>query len=117
MTKLITKPTIIKAAGNKPKLIQEFVGRVNSNDTEISIAKMKSPHGWQEPAQTPAFNEYTFVIKGQVIVECNGQTFQVKENEVFVAHKGDKVRYSTPHGAEYLAICLPAFSAETVNRE
>ena len=117
MPKLITKPTIIKAAGNKPKLIQEFIGRINSNNSDISIARMTSPEGWQEPAQTPEFDEYTFVINGQLNVECQGQIFQVSENEVFVANKGEKVRYSTPKGAVYLAICLPAFSADIVNRE
>ena len=75
MPKLITKPTIIKAAGNKPKLIQEFIGRINSNNSDISIARMTSPEGWQEPAQTPEFDEYTFVINGQLNVECQGQIF------------------------------------------
>ena len=117
MSKLITKPTVIEAAGNKPKRIEEFVGRINSNDSAISIARMKSPPGWEEPAQTPEFAEYTFVIKGFVNVEQQGKIFTVKENEIFVAEKGEKVQYSTPQGAEYIAVCLPAFSPDTVHRE
>ena len=117
MSKLINKPTVIEAAGNKPKRIEEFVGRINSNDSAISIARMKSPPGWEEPAQTPEFAEYTFVIKGFVNVEQQGKVFTVKENEIFVAEKGEKVQYSTPQGAEYIAICLPAFSPDTVHRE
>jgi mannose-6-phosphate isomerase-like protein (cupin superfamily) len=117
MPKLITRPTIIKAAGNKAKLIQEFIGRVNSATTEISIARMKSPPGWLEPSQTPRFNEYTFVLKGQMQVENNGKVYHINKNEVFIAYSGEKVRYSTPKGAEYIAVCLPAFSSETVNRE
>jgi len=117
MTKLITKPSIIKAAGNKPKLIQEFIGRVNSDNSDISIAKMTSPEGWVEPAQTPEFDEYIYVIKGQVSVEHKGETFTVNENEVFVSVAGEKVRYSTPKEAEYIAICLPAFSPGIVNRD
>ena len=117
MPKLIKKPTVVEAAGNKPKRIEEFVGRVNSGDPAISIARMKSPPGWQEPAQTPEFSEYTFVIKGFVNVEHQGKVYTVKENEIFVAEKGEKVQYSTPQGAEYIAVCLPAFSPQTVHRE
>jgi ethanolamine utilization protein EutQ (cupin superfamily) len=117
MPKHIKKPTVIEAAGNKPKRIEEFIGRVNSGDSAVSIARMKSPPGWQEPSQTPEFVEYTFVIKGFVNVEHEGKLFTVKENEVFVAEKGEEIKYSTPQGAEYIAVCLPAFSPDTVHRE
>ena len=117
MPSLIKQPTVIKAAGNKSKLIQEFIGKVNSKNSEISIAKMSSPGGWLEPAQTPEFDEYTFVLKGQVQIEHKDHLYLVNENEVFVSEAGEKVQYSTPEGAEYIAICLPAFSPDMVNRE
>jgi len=117
MVKLINKPTLIEAAGNKPKRIEEFIGRVNSADSAISIARMKSPPGWQEPAQTPEFTEYTFVIKGYVNIAHQGKIITVRENEIFVAEKGETIQYSTPQGAEYIAVCLPAFSPYTVHRE
>jgi len=114
----IKKPTVIESAGNKPKRIEEFIGLVNSETSNLSIARMKSPPGWIEPAQIPAFDEYTFVLKGTVVVILQDQeTFTINENEIFMAEKGEKVQYSTPHGAEYIAICLPAFSPLTVNRE
>jgi len=115
----IEKPTIVKSEGNKPKLIREFVGRVNTGAEALSIARMSSPAGWEEPAQTPEFDEYTLVLKGIVQVKSLGRTFMIKENEMFVAKKGITVQYSTPfpEGAEYLAVCLPAFSADTVHRE
>ncbi len=114
----IKSPTLIKSAGNKPKLINEFIGRVNSNSGDISIARMKSPSGWEEPAQTPEFDEYTFVLKGKVQVQTQGKIYHIKENEMFVAQKGVQVQYATPteEGAEYIAICLPAFSPDTVHR-
>jgi len=114
----IKSPIVVKSAGNKIKLIEEFVGRVNSNTSEISIARMKSPSGWEEPAQTPEFDEYTFVIKGAVHVITKDKKYIVRENELFVANKGEIVQYSTPghQGAEYIAVCLPAFSPETVKR-
>jgi len=115
----IRKATLIKSAGNKPKLINEFIGMVNTHSSDISIARMKSPPGWKEPAQIPEFDEYTFVLKGEVEVSTKNKTFSVKENEIFHAKKGVRVQYSTPFkdGAEYLAICLPAFSPDTVHRE
>lgn len=117
MPEHIKEPTIIKAAGNKPKTIQEFIGRVNSGNSNISIAKMKSPAGWVEPSQAPEFDEYTFVIKGRVKVKFENKNYSINENEVFIAYKGEKVQYSTPEGAEYIAICIPAFSPENVHRE
>lgn len=113
----IKKPTVIKAAGNKPKLIEEYVGRINTNNSYISIARMQSPSGWVEPVQTPEFDEITFVLKGQLCVIHEDNTFAVNENEIFIAKKGEKVQYKTPNGAEYIAICLPAFSPEIVHRE
>jgi quercetin dioxygenase-like cupin family protein len=119
MTPHIKTPTLIKSAGNKPKLIKEFIGLATTGTADISIARMKSPPGWEEPAQTPEFDEYTYVLKGSVCVNTLGKTFSVRENEVFIAKKGIQVQYSTPtaDGAEYIAVCLPAFSADTVNRE
>jgi len=116
---LIEKPTVITSAGNMPKKIEEFVGRVNSATDGISIAHMTSPGGWQEPGQTPAFDEYTLVLKGELRVETVGQTFTVTAGQAILANQGEWVRYSTPHpdGADYIAICLPAFSPDTVNRD
>lgn len=113
----IKKPTIIESAGNKPKRIEEFIGRVNSKTDQLSIARMKSPAGWVEPAQIPEFDEYTFVLKGAVHVVLDDKSFTVRKNEIFIAPRGKKVRYSTPQGAEYIAVCLPAFSPDTVHRE
>jgi ethanolamine utilization protein EutQ len=103
MPTLILQPTRIQSAGNKPKLIDEYIGRVNSQTTAASVAHMRSPSGWLEPGQTPAFDEFTDVPAGQAII----------------AHAGEWIRYSTPHedGAEYIAVCLPAFSMETVHRD
>jgi ethanolamine utilization protein EutQ (cupin superfamily) len=115
----IKSPTVVKSAGNKVKLIEEFVGLVNSNNSDISIARMKSPAGWQEPEQTPEFDEYTFVLKGTVHVKTSKENVIIKANEVFIAYKGETIQYSTPDpdGAEYVAVCLPAFSPKTVNRK
>jgi mannose-6-phosphate isomerase-like protein (cupin superfamily) len=118
-------PTIIKSCskiecvGNIPKLIQEFIGRVNSKTDDISIAKMTSPSGWTEPGQTPEFDEYTFVLNGTLKVETKEGSYDIHQNEVIIAHKDEWVRYSTPYseGAEYIAVCLPAFSPDTVNRD
>jgi len=119
MTPHIKTPTIIQSAGNKPKLIREFIGLATTGTPELSIARMSSPPGWEEPAQTPEFDEYTFVLKGTVQVKTLGQTYLVEENQIFVATKGIAVQYSTPspQGAEYIAVCLPAFSPDTVHRE
>ena len=119
MPTLITKPTVIQAAGNKPKIIQEFVGRVNSSTNDVSVARMKSPGGWIEPGQTPAFDEYTVVLKGMLRVELRSGTLDVREGQAVMTSKGEWVRYSTPEpeGAEYIAICLPAFSPDSVHRD
>jgi len=119
MAELIETPSIVKAAGNKPKEIREYIGRVNSSTEEISIACMKSPGGWQEPAQTPDFNEYTLVLKGILRVETKENTLEVKAGQAVLVRKGEWVHYSTPYksGAEYIAVCLPAFSPDIVNRD
>ncbi len=119
MPTLIDSPTTIEAAGNKPKIIQEYVGRVNSDTAEVSVAHMRSPSGWVEPAQTPQFDEYTLVLKGALRVEFEGGEMEVEAGQAVVVKRGEWVRYSTPgaEGAEYVAVCLPAFSPDTVNRE
>jgi mannose-6-phosphate isomerase-like protein (cupin superfamily) len=119
MPELISSPKIIEAAGNKQKIIREFVGRVNSSTEQVSIAKMTSPSGWKEPGQTPEFDEYTLVIKGMLRVETKSQTFEVSEGQAIITYAGEWIRYSTPNpeGAEYIAVCLPAFSPETVHRD
>lgn len=118
MPRHITNPSIIKAAGNKPKLIEEFIGHVNSENSEISVARMQSPAGWIEPGQTPEFDEYTLVLSGSLSVESGDEEFVVHENEAFIAEKGKTYQYSTPNqGATYIAICLPAFHPDLVHRE
>lgn len=119
MATFITKPTVIEAAGNKPKLIEEFFGRVNSRTGAVSIARMRSPGGWVEPGQTPEFDEYTVVLRGELQVETKSGTLVVKAGQAVLTPKGEWVRYSTPHadGAEYIAVCLPAFSPATVHRD
>jgi len=119
MHKLIERPTIIEAAGNKPKEIAEYVGRVNSSTREVSIARMKSPPGWVEPGQTPEFDEYTVVLRGSLRVATRGGVVDVHAGQAVIAHAGEWVQYSTPgpDGAEYIAVCLPAFSMETVHRD
>jgi len=119
MPRIIKAPTIIEAAGNKPKIIREFFGLVNSSTEKISIAKMTSPAGWEEPGQTPEFDEYTLVLKGMLRVETRENTFDVKEGQAIITYAGEWIRYSTPNpeGAEYVAVCLPAFSPETVHRD
>ena len=115
----ITKPTVIEAAGNKPKLIEEFVGRVNSGTADASIARMRSPGGWVEPGQTPEFDEFTLVLKGLLRVEHREGTLDVRAGQAVIAHRGEWVRYSTPgpEGTEYISVCLPAFSPQTVHRD
>ncbi|MGD8306142.1 MAG: cupin [Ignavibacteria bacterium] len=119
MPTIIKSPARIEAAGNKPKIIEEFIGRVNSDTADISVAKMKSPEGWIEPGQTPEFDEYTIVLKGSIKVETKTESYEIKEGQAIIAHKGEWVRYSSPSpgGAEYIAICSPAFSPDTVNRD
>ncbi len=114
----IEKPTRIEAAGHPPKLIEEFFGRVNSGTAAVSIARMKSPAAWSEPGQTPDFDEYTVVLQGQLQVETRERTYQVGPAQAILIPRGQWVRYSTPgDGAEYIAVCLPAFSPTTVHRE
>ena len=115
----VTSPTRIAAAGNKPKLIDELIGRVNTRSAEVSIAHMRSPAGWVEPGQTPDFDEYTVVLAGSLRVTHRDGSFDVRAGEAVLARRGEWIRYSTPDpaGAEYLAICLPAFSPETVHRD
>ncbi|HKQ32461.1 MAG TPA: cupin domain-containing protein [Thermodesulfobacteriota bacterium] len=119
MPKLIERPTIIEAAGNKPKQIEEFAGRVNSGHTDVSVARMTSPEGWKEPGQRPEFQEMTVVLEGTLVVEHEGGAIEVKAGQAVVANPGEWVRYSTPHpgGASYIAVCIPAFSPGTVNRD
>ncbi len=119
MPTLINNPAIIQAAGNKPKIIEEFFGRVNSNTSEISIAKMTSPQGWIEPGQRPEFDEYTIVLKGTLQVKTETETIIVKAGNAILTKKGEWIQYSTPNegGAEYVAVCLPAFSPDIVNRD
>jgi quercetin dioxygenase-like cupin family protein len=117
MPKLIAAPTRIAAAGNKPKQIEEFVGRVNSGDHAVSIARMKSPAGWVEPGQRPDFQEISIVLTGVLHVEHENGAFDVAAGQAVVCNPGEWVRYSTPDGAEYIAVCLPAFSPETVRRD
>lgn len=115
----ITSPALIKAAGNKPKIIEEFIGRVNSQTNEISIARMKSPGGWIEPGQTPEFDEYTIVLRGELHIKTENDDIILKEGEAVITKKGEWIQYSTPtpDGAEYIAVCLPAFSPEIVKRD
>ncbi len=119
MPTLIPVPTRVEAAGNKPKLIEEYIGRVNSGTHAVSIAHMHSPEGWQEPGQRPEFDEFTLMLRGKLRVEHEGGTIDVTAGQAIIAHRGEWVRYSSPDagGAEYVAICLPAFSPATVHRD
>jgi mannose-6-phosphate isomerase-like protein (cupin superfamily) len=119
MPRLIASPAIVMAAGNKPKRIEEFVGRVNSGHSAVSVARMTSPGGWQEPGQRPAFEEVTVVLRGRLRVESEDGVLDVGEGQAVVTQPGEWVRYSTPDsaGAEYVAVCLPAFSPDTVHRD
>ncbi len=119
MPRLIPHPTVIPAAGNKPKVIREYVGRVNTDTQALSLAHMQSPAGWTEPGQRPEFDEYTLVLKGSLTVEFEGGSLKVGAGQAVIAAKGEWVRYSSPdpEGAEYIALCLPAFSPQTVHRD
>jgi mannose-6-phosphate isomerase-like protein (cupin superfamily) len=119
MPRLIEKPSIITAAGNKPKIIEEFVGRVTTQTSAVSIARMKSPSGWIEPGQTPKFDEFTVVLKGLLRVTTKSSQIDVTEGQAVIVNAGEWVQYSTPgkDGAEYIAVCLPAFSPESVQRD
>ena len=119
MPRLISQPAVVEAAGTKPKLIQEFAGRVNSGHAGVSVARMTSPPGWQEPGQRPEFEEITVVLRGMLRVDHAGGTLDVRAGQAVVTEPGEWVRYSTPEseGAEYIAVCLPAFSPATVHRD
>ena len=119
MPNLVATPTRIAAAGNKPKLIDEYIGRVNSSTSALSVAHMRSPGGWLEPGQTPDFDEFTIVLKGMLRVTHKNGSLDVHAGQAIITHKGEWVQYSTPleEGAEYIAVCLPAFSPETVHRD
>jgi ethanolamine utilization protein EutQ len=119
MPRLIESPTRIEATGTKPKLIDEYIGRVNSQTPSVSIAHMRSPSGWSEPKQAPEFHEYTVVLRGTLRVEHDAGTIDVQAGQAIICDPGEAVRYSSPEpdGAEYIAVCLPAFSPATVRRE
>jgi ethanolamine utilization protein EutQ (cupin superfamily) len=119
MAYCIETPSVVEAAGTKPKRIEELLGRVNTKQPDISIARMQSPAGWKEPGQTPKFNEYSVVLTGTLRAEHAGGVIDARAGQVIVAPAGEWVRYSTPaaSGAEYIAICIPAFSPDTVNRD
>jgi mannose-6-phosphate isomerase-like protein (cupin superfamily) len=119
MPTLISNATTVKAAGNKPKSIEEFIGRINSGTADVSIARMRSPGGWTEPGQTPEFDEYTLVLRGMVRVKTRNEVIDVHEGQAVITSRGEWVQYSSPkaEGAEYIAVCIPAFSLETVNRD
>jgi mannose-6-phosphate isomerase-like protein (cupin superfamily) len=119
MPTLIATPTRITAAGNKPKLIDEYIGKVNAGESRLSIAHMRSPSGWVEPGQTPDFEEFTIVLKGMLRVTHRAGVLDVKSGQAVITHPGEWVQYSTPEpdGAEYIAVCLPAFSPQTVHRD
>ena len=119
MPTLISKPSIVEAVGTKPKKIEEYAGRVNSGHQGVSVARMTSPEGWEEPGQKPEFDEYTYVLSGRLNVETEAETFTIESGQAVHVNKGEWVRYSTPFpaGAEYIAVCLPAFSLDLVYRD
>jgi len=119
MIKKISEPSIIKAAGSKPKRIEEFIGRMNSGTKDLSLARMRSPSGWEEPGQRPEFDEYTLVLTGVLRVESREGTMEISAGQAVLVQAGTWVRYSTPSedGAEYISVCLPAFSPDTVHRD
>ena len=119
MAKFIDQPMVIEAVGSKPKIIEEYIGSVNSDTEEISVARMRSPAGWIEPGQTPEFSEYTIVLKGLLQVTTENRVYEVKAGQAIIVTAGEWVQYSTPseEGAEYIAMCLPAFTADKVHRD
>lgn len=117
MAQLIAAPTRIEAAGTPPKTIEEFIGRVNSNTGGVSIARMTSPAGWEEPGQTPDFDEYSLVLAGVLRVTTKAGVLDVKAGQAVITPKGEWVKYATPEGAQYVAVCAPAFSPDSVNRD
>lgn len=117
MPEFIKSATQIKAAGDREKIIKEYIGSVNTETTNISIAHMESPPGWKEMGQTPEFDEYTVVLKGTLFVETHEETFEVNAGQAIIIRKGEWLRYNTPGGAEYISVCLPAFTEDTVHRD
>ncbi|MEQ9460347.1 MAG: hypothetical protein RIG82_05300 [Phycisphaeraceae bacterium] len=119
MPRLIDQPSRVTAVGSQPKIIDEYVGRVNTGSDALSVAQMKSPEGWSEPGQTPEFAEYTLVLRGMLRVETRTGEYRVAAGQAIITEPGEWVRYSTPEpgGADYIAVCLPAFSPETVHRD
>jgi mannose-6-phosphate isomerase-like protein (cupin superfamily) len=117
MPRLIEKPALIEAAGDQPKLIQEYAGRVNTRESRFSLAIMQSPPGWKEPGQRPEFDECSVVLEGTLVVEHEAGELHVKAGQAVLARAGEWVRYGTPQGARYVALCLPAFSPDTVHRD
>ena len=119
MARKIESPTIVEAAGNKPKIIEEYIGNINSQTSAISVARMKSPGGWVEPGQTPEFDEYTVVLNGTLQVTTNSGSLQIEAGQAVITAAGEWVQYSTPTeaGAEYIAVCLPGFTPDTVHRD
>ena len=119
MPTIIKSPVIIKAAGNKPKTIEEYVGRVNTKTETLSIARMNSPAGWTEPGQIPEFDEYTIILSGRLTIKTREETIELHAGEAIITHRGEWIQYSTPtpEGAEYIAVCIPAFSPHTVHRD
>jgi mannose-6-phosphate isomerase-like protein (cupin superfamily) len=119
MATFVKSPSTIQAVGNEPKIIEEFIGRVNTRTTSASVARMQSPAGWEEPGQRPEFDEFTVVLKGMLRVKTQTEVLDVRAGQAVIAHRGEWVQYSSPEqgGAEYVAICLPAFSPDTVHRD
>ena len=119
MATLIKSPSVIEAAGNKPKIIEEYIGRVNSKTTSTSVARMQSPGGWTEPGQRPEFDEFTVVLKGMLRVKTETEILDVRAGQAVIVNRGEWIQYSSPEdgGAEYIAVCLPAFSPDTVHRD
>ena len=119
MPTVIMKPSIIRAAGNKPKVIEEYIGHINSKNENVSVARMRSPSGWVEPGQTPEFEEYTVVLRGTLRITTREGVIEVHAGQALITHAGEWVQYSTPgpEGAEYIAVCMPAFSPATVHRD
>jgi len=117
VARFIERPTRVEAVGTKPKIIEEFVGRVNSGTAAVSVARMRSPAGWEEPGQTPEFDEFTLVLEGTLRVETRDGTIEVRAGQAVWTEAGEWVRYSTPEGAAYVAVCVPAFTPTTVHRD
>ena len=115
--RLVQTPTVVEAAGTPPKRIEEMIGAVNTQTRDVSVAVMTSPAGWQEPGQTPEFDEYTLVLDGEVVVSARDGDLTVHAGECVIAPKGEWVRYSTPNGAHYVSVCLPAFTPDSVHRD